>query len=204
MPNYRVSLGFSEVSDAALVDVAGRVATGLTGNASFPNPPLAVADLRAVQAAFEEALARSALGGKQTTAEKNQVRTQVVDALRRLAAYVQMQMANDLAKLLSSGFEPVSGRSPSEPLPAPAILRIASPETTRMALKVTPIPNARAYEVRRMNGTGGWVPASIGTKSRRLEVDGLVPGSVYQFQMRAIGGSTGTGPWSDPVQHMAM
>ena len=54
-----------------------------------------------------------------------------------------------------------------------------------------------------MNGTGGWVGAGIGTKSRRLEVDGLVPGSTYQLQVRAIGGSTGTGAWSDPVSHMA-
>ena len=203
MPNYRVSLGFAEISDVALVEFTRTVITGLTGNEMFPVPPIALTEMQRLQTEFEAALARSALGGKQATAEKNQVRATVVDALRRTAAYVQMQMNNELSTLLSSGFEAASGRSPSEPLPAPAILRIENTETTRLALRVTPVANARAYEVRKMNGTGGWVPATIGTKSRRLEVDGLVPGSKYQFQVRAIGGSTGTGPWSNPVEHMA-
>jgi chitodextrinase len=72
-----------------------------------------------------------------------------------------------------------------------------------LILRLKPVPRARAYEVRKMNGTGGWMPAGIGTKARRLEVEGLTPGSVYQFQVRAIGGSTNVGPWSDAVQHMA-
>ena len=136
-------------------------------------------------------------------AELIESRDKLETLLRPEAFYVQLAMKNNLTALLSSGYEPVSGRTPSEPLGAPVVLKIANMETTRLALRVSPVPNARAYEVRKMNGTGGWVGGGIGTKSRRLEVDGLVPGSTYQLQVRAIGGSTGTGPWSDPVSHMA-
>lgn len=203
MSKYRVSLGFSEFSDSALVEFGRRVVAGLTENPAFPTPDVPLATLQGQLTEFERALSASALGGAAATAAKNIERAKLETLLRTEAFYVQLAMKNDLTALLSSGFEPVSGRNPSEPLGTPAVLRIENVESTRLALRVSSVPNARAYEVRKMNGTGGWVSAAIGTMSRRLEVDNLVPGSVYQLQVRAIGGSTGTGPWSDPVTHMA-
>jgi hypothetical protein len=32
---------------------------------------------------------------------------------------------------------------------------------------------------------------------------GLTPGTVYTVEIRGVGGTTGTGDWSDPVSHMA-
>jgi hypothetical protein len=203
MIKYRVSLGFATLPDAAFAEFTGRVIAGLTGNAAFPSPDVALPNLQAQLEKFDDALAMSALGGPAATAQKNIERATLESMMRTEAFYVQLAMKNDLATLLSSGFEAVGGRAPSEPLGAPVVLRIENIESTRLALKVSPVPNARAYEVRKMNGTGGWVPATIGTKSRKLEVTDLVPGSTYQLQVRAIGGSTGTSAWSDPVQHMA-
>ena len=203
MSKYRVSLGFSEFSDAGLVEFGRRVVAGLTSNPAFPTPDVPPDDLQDAVTEFERAMSASALGGVAATSAKNIERAKLETLLRTEAFYVQLAMKNDLTALLSSGYEPVSGRAPSEPLGAPVVLKIENVETTRLALRVAPVPNARAYEMRKMNGTGGWVGAGIGTKSRRLEMDGLVPGSTYQLQVRAIGGSTGTGPWSDPVTHMA-
>ena len=203
MTKYRVSLGFSEFSDAGLIEFGRQVVTGLTDNPAFPTPGVPLETLRDQVRDFEQALAASALGGSTATAAKNVEREKLEAMLRTEAFYVQLAMKNDLTALLSSGYEPVSGRTPSEPVGTPVVLKIDNVETTRLALRVSAVPNARAYEVRKMNGTGGWVGAGIGTKSRRLEVDGLVPGPTYQLQVRAIGGSTGTGAWSDPVSHMA-
>jgi hypothetical protein len=203
MTKYRVSLRFAYWSDSALAEFTGRIIAGLTGNAAFPAPDVPLADLQAQLTKFDDAMAMSALGGMAATAQKNIERQKLDSLVRTEAYYVQLAMKNDLATLLSSGFDAVSGRSPSGPLDTPVVLQIENIETTRLALKVSPVENARAYEVRKMNGTGGWVSGSIGTKSRRLEVEGLVPGSTYQLQVRAIGGSRGTSPWSDPVQHMA-
>jgi hypothetical protein len=35
-------------------------------------------------------------------------------------------------------------------------------------------------------------------------VPNLTPGVTYTFKFRALGGSTGSGDWSDPVSHMSM
>jgi hypothetical protein len=58
-----------------------------------------------------------------------------------------------------------------------------------------PVTNARAYEVQYKNG-GGWLPAGIFTQARRIEINGLTPGSAYTVQVRAIGGSTGYSDWT--------
>ena len=41
------------------------------------------------------------------------------------------------------------------------------------------------------------------TQARRVVLTGLTPGTAYTLQVRAIGGSTGYSPWSEPVTHMA-
>jgi hypothetical protein len=53
-------------------------------------------------------------------------------------------------------------------------------------------------------GANGWELAGIFTQARSITVDGRIPGTVYDVQARAIGGSTGYSDWSDPVSHMAM
>ena len=70
-------------------------------------------------------------------------------------------------------------------------------------MRLKAIPNYRAIEARRKQGTGEWEASGIFTKSSRIEQGGLIPGQMYDFQFRAIGGSTGYSDWSDPVSHMA-
>jgi len=37
-----------------------------------------------------------------------------------------------------------------------------------------------------------------------MPVGRLIPGGNYQFQVRAVGGSTGYSDWSDPVSHRCL
>ena len=145
----------------------------------------------------------AALGGPPATAAKNEVREALVLLLRTEAFYVQNAMQNNLSTLLSSGFEAASTNKTQEPLPAPTVLKIDNEQSTQLVVQLKKVDNARAYEVQKMNGTGGWIAAGIFTRSRRIVVENLVPGSTYSLQARAIGGSTGYSPWSDPVSHMA-
>ena len=71
-------------------------------------------------------------------------------------------------------------------------------------VKLTTIPNARAYEVRINPGDDKWQNAGVFTKSRRVLLDNLTPGSTYTIQARAVGGRTGYSDWSDPVSHMSL
>ena len=67
-----------------------------------------------------------------------------------------------------------------------------------------PVPTARVYEVRMSYGTSGWQVVGLFTQARKILVENLTPGTTYTFQARAIGGSTGSSEWSDPVSHMSL
>ena len=203
MPTYHVSLAFAGLPDAALVDFTGTVIAGLTNNAAFPEPPVTLNELTAAQAIFAHALAAMPLGGPQTTAAKNVARASLLGLLRRTAYYVQGAMENDLELLLSSGYAPTNSNRTQAPLAAPVVLKVMNEQSTQLVVQLKPVPNAKAYEVRKLNGTGGWLLAGVFTKARRIVIEDLVPGSTYSFQARAVGGSTGYSGWSDPVQHMA-
>src|SRR5437867_2999593 len=99
-------------------------------------------------------------------------------------------------------------RLPS-PLPKPSITLIDNGHSTQLIVRVRAVPSAKSYEVRcAAIGAGGvqgaWQPGGIFTSSRSMPVNGLVPGTSYTFQVRAVGGSTGFSDWSDPLSHMCM
>jgi hypothetical protein len=203
MPTYHVSIAFAQLRDTDLLDFAGAVLAGLTDNPIFPTPPVSLADLAETKTDFARALTAAATGGPQTTAAKNIVRATLGNMLRKEAYYVQSMMNNDLSVLLATGFQATSTNRARSPLPTPSVVRIDNEQSTQLVMALTPIMNARAYEVQKMNGTGGWTMAGVFTKARRIVIKNLVPGSTYSVQARAVGGSTGYSGWSNPVSHMA-
>jgi hypothetical protein len=204
MSNYRVNLGFAGYSDADVNEFTSGVIASLTGNVNFPTPPIAAADLTALQTAFENALAAAAQGGTQLTAAKNAARMGLVGAMRKVAAYVQSIAAQDLAMLLSSGFQANSTSRTQTPLATPNIVQIDNGMSTQLIVRLQGVDNARAYEMQVKNGTGGWQAAGVFTQARGIVVGGLTPGNTYSVQTRGVGGSTGYSDWSDPVSHMVM
>jgi hypothetical protein len=163
-----------------------------------------------VQAAADDlnaALAAQAHGGAAATAEKNNKQEALVTLLRKLKHYVEDNCGNDPAVLLSSGFQAASSNRSRSPLANPAIRSIDFGNSAELVLKVSPIARAKCYEVRSSAvGAGGvpgdWQTAGLFTNSRSMTISGLVPGTTYAFQVRAIGGSTGYSDWSNPVSRM--
>ena len=203
MTNYRVSLSFAQLSDPDLSDFTNTVGTSLTNNADFTKPPITPATLTTQLDDFNTAQAASSGGGPQATAAKNDARAVVETSLRLLANYVQ-GAANDLPSLLSSGFQTVNRNTSSSPLEKPAVLAVENAASTQLLLRLSPITNARAYEVRVSYGPNGWQGVGVFTQARRVVVENLTPGTTYNIQARAVGGSTGYSDWSDPVSHMAL
>lgn len=116
---------------------------------------------------------------------------------------------NDLAKLLSSGFDAASTNSASTPLVTPEIRNIVNGDSGELIMSVGPMKNAKALEVRvallAADGTPGpWESGRLFTNSRSMAVTGLVPGGNYHLQVRAIGGSTGYSGWSDIRTHRSL
>lgn len=209
MPQLRVLLGFASASDHSLEETAQSVLDNLYGNPLYPDPPVTEAALQAALSAFSAAIAAASTGGPQETADKNNKRDVLVGLLRQLAAHVQSKHNNNLADLLSSGFEAVSTNNASSPLEKPSIKDIINGNSGQLIVRVNRLKNARAYEVRYAllspEGTPGpFVDGLLFTSSRAMPVNGLIPGGNYQFQVRAIGGSTGYSDWSDPVSHRSL
>lgn len=205
----RVLLGFTNASDSSLDEKAGEVSQNLYGNPAFPSPPVTQAALDAAHKALSDAVAAQGQGGPAATADKNNKRDALVALLRQLAGYVQENCGNDLATLLSSGFEAVSTNRASVPLDAPGIKEILNGNTGQLILRVQAIPNAKCYEVRyalldAANAPGAWQNGGLFTSSRSMPVNGLTPGGNYVFQVRAVGGSTGYSDWSDAVTHRSL
>ena len=199
--------GFRSQSAKQLVTAAGAIISGLTGNAAFPAPPVA---LKTVQAAVDDlnsALAAQPHGGPAATAEKNNRQAALIALLRKLKHYVQDNCGNDLAVVLSTGFQAASTNRARTPLANPSILNLGIGNSTELVLKVTPITHAKCYEVRSAalgggNSPGPWQTAGLFTNSRAMTINSLTPGTVYLFQVRAVGGSTGYSEWSNPVSRM--
>lgn len=214
MNQLRVLLGFTSASDPAVLEKGQAVHDTLYTSPLWavpPNPaiPVTAAALDTAMAAFSSAMAAADQGGPADTADKNAKREALISLLRQLAGHVQENHGNDLAKLLASGFEAVSTNRASVPLTPPTIKDILNGMSCQLILRVGRIDNAKAYEVRyALIGPGGapgpWQAGGLFTSSRAMPVGGLTPGGNYQFQVRAVGGSTGYSDWSDPVSHMSL
>lgn len=201
---YKVSLEFATYNDADLDEFGGNVATSLTGNVSFPTPPVTPVNLAALASTFHNAIQAALMGGQQLTAAKNVARDALVDSLRKNAYYVQTIASEDLDVLLTSGYFAASTNRASSPLDQPAILELSNLATTQLLLRLTPITNARNYQVQvSVSGNSSWQDVGIFPQARRIVLPNLTPGTTYTVRARAIGGSTGYSPWSVPASLMS-
>lgn len=205
MAQLRVALAFARLPDKELDNFALGVKDSLTGNAAYPTPPVTLANLETARADFEQKIADASSGGPPATAAKNNSRQVLLGMLRQIAAYVQMNCNNDMAALLSSGFQAMSTNRASLPLEKPVGLQIDNGNTGELVASVTPVKNTSLYEGRiKLQSSGEWQPSIFTGDSQHITFTGLTPGVVYTIQVRALGGSTGQSDWSDPSSHMAM
>ena len=172
-------------------------------------PPVTKPALETALGDFTAAIAAQAQGGTAATADKENKRAVLVGLLRQLAAYVQEQCGNNLATLLSSGFEAVSTNRASVPLEKPHIRDVKNGISGQLLTRVGPVKNAKCYELRFAvvapgGALGPWQSGGLHTDSRSMPLDGLTAGTMYQIQARVIGGSTGYSDWSDPTNHMSL
>lgn len=200
--NYRVALTFVKLTDGALGDFANGVIAGL-GLPAFVDAPVTPAALGTLRSDFIAKLAAMVNGGKQATAEKNLARAALIAALRQDASFVQTLAGTNLPLLLSSGYGSASTNRASVPLAKPIITNVDNFQSTKLMLSADSDPNAKAHEIRYRAGTSPYQNGGVHTKARRMLLENLIPGTLYDLQTRSVGGSTGYSDWSDPVSHMA-
>ena len=201
-----VSLGFAKLKDPDLLAFGESVSSALTVNAAaLTGCPVTPATLDAANQDFSAKLAATAQGGTTATAAKNASRAALVATLRQIAAWLEGKAAGSVDLITLAGFEvTMRGHTAQTVLATPAILAILNVMTTQLQLRVSSVPNARAYEVQYRVGAGAWTAGGSYPSARAIAVPNLVPGTLYEFRVRVIGGSTGWSDWSDASSHMCM
>jgi hypothetical protein len=202
--------GYGSMTDTDVAHRANAVQTGMTGNANFPNSPVDLAAFKTDIDAFSTLVTEALDGSKKVNAQKNKQREVVIKKLRLLGRYVEVTSNGDMAIFTSSGFTPASTvKTPPAPLPLPVIRSVDHGALSgEIAVQVKPIPKAVSYEIRygvSVNGgpPSSWTIKSV-TKTRPpVGIQGLTPGSVYAFQVRAQG-RLGWTDWTDSATCMCV
>jgi hypothetical protein len=196
---------FSGVSDTEVAARANTVQINMTGNSHFPNPPVDLAALKTATDTLTALIAQAADGSKKVIAEKNKQRATVIDMLRMLGRYVEVQSQLDMSIFQTSGFQAASTtKASSQPL-SEKIRKIEHGSNTgQISLWVRSVRGALSYVVRYGPSVNGAAPATwseqvVTEVKTPVVLNGLTPATTYAFQARAaLKGNTYT-DWSDSV-----
>lgn len=205
LPTNRVSLAFANgTPDNTLITFARNVLALLYNMAGLPPIPVPEATVKTAIDSFAEAKAAQPNGGKAATADKNDKRDELIVLLKTLANFVQETCNNNLALLLSTGFEAVSQNRAQYPLAKPVIERMVPGMTGTMLVTLSREKVARGTEIRVAEIGPDGAPGEFRTPffsstSRNVKVPNLVPGALFALQGRSMGGSTGSSDWSDVI-----
>jgi hypothetical protein len=202
--------GYTAMTDADLVARGTAVQTGMTGNSNFQNPPVDLTAFKADIDSLSTLISEALDGSKKVVAQKNKQRQVVIKSIKLLARFVEVHSNGDPAIFKSSGFEPASTtRVPPAPLPLPVIRSVDHGAITgEIVVQVESIPKAKSYEFRYGVVVSGAPPTSwtskVVTKVRPpIGFQGLTPGTVYAFQVRALG-VVGWTDWTDSATCMCV
>ena len=202
--------GYSIMTDATLVTRATAVYTGMTGNSNFQNLPVDPTAFKTDIDSFSALISEALDGSKKIVAQKNKQRHVVINSLKLLARFVEVHSNGDDAIFKSSGFQPAStAKVPPAPLPLPIVRSVYHGDLSgEIAVQVESIPRAKSYEFRYgpvINGAPptSWTSKVVSAVKPPVGFQGLTPGIVYAFQVRAFG-VLGYTDWTDSTTCMCV
>jgi hypothetical protein len=199
----RVALNFATYTNTQVNNFAILAIVCLKNNALFPNLPVAIATLTALQTAFQAAMTAVGQGGMGTGAAQQEAREALVSALRQTAAYITSLVPTlTLSQILSSGFDVINTNTTPYPLTQP-VFTLDNSTSGQLFVYLQAVTNAKAYQVQWSTGNGAWQEAGIYPNTKGIVLTNLIPGTVYNVRIRAIGGSTQYSEWSATVSIMA-
>jgi hypothetical protein len=203
-------IGLDKMPDGNVTPLLNASLQGLTLHADvFPKLPVDLPTYASGIKAYEDAIPVALDGSKTAIAHKNKQRNAAVKIYTELAHYVEANCNYDMATFLLSGFTAAAPatRTPPQPLPTPSIASVVpGPLTGQQKVKIGSLKKAMSFDFRfappaAAGATPSWTYKTI-TSRKAFIVDSLTPGTVYTFQVRALG-RLGYTEWSDPVNRMA-
>jgi hypothetical protein len=199
--SIKAATSFATMANTGIAVVLGNVVKGLTGNTRFPNPPVDLTALATSLTTFTDAILSAVDGGTKAKAAVAKERKAVIADLKLLAVYVQNNCNDDMTVFASSGFtarQPV--KTTGQPLSQSAIKTLDfGAHSGQVTVKIVKQTGAKSYFVRYAPMTNGQPGAftTVGTTNvgRKVVISGLTPGTLYGFQVQALG-SVGYSDWS--------
>ena len=203
-----VKLALKEQSALEKVEFATRVGSALVANeATFPEPPVAGADLMDLATALQAAM--TSVGTAKTALRENLV------AARAAEAAVDAALAKDARYVqnVSRGADSVIALAAmTVAKPKMRIGVVAAPERLKASAGLFPgevvlrwksVRGAASYvaEIRKASEPGVWRLAGAATRTK-ISVEDLTKGELYLFRVAAIG-AAGQGPWSEEAEMIA-
>jgi hypothetical protein len=188
-------------TDPELENFSQSIVAAMTGNPNFPTPTPTLASVTAAIDAYSttlQTIAARQAALREAFTLKDTARAALEQQLTFLANYVEIATQGSEAGIESAG---MGVRNPPTPVGTPGMVMNLAPTAGdfpgTVDLTWDPTTGASSYEVqcKLHEDAAQWSTFKIVTASR-IEVDGLTPGLLYAFQVRAIA-SAGSGPWSD-------
>ena len=97
-----------------------------------------------------------------------------------------------------------TGYSAQTPLSKPTDFWAVNVASTMVQLRVKAQRNVRSVKAQYRIAGGPWQDGGDFLNTKVVVVPNLVPGTVYDFRVQFVGGSTGISEWSDTLTHMAI
>jgi hypothetical protein len=207
VPFIRAALGFTRLTNEELLTRLICIRDGMKGNPRFSQPPVEIPTFGEAVETFSSYMALARDGSRTAIAERNARRQIVSRMAEQLGHYVEHNCNGEMDIFLSSGFQPKSSaRTPAGPLDQPRIRKIKHGRPGELLVYPTPVKGAYSYEfghsVTDENRIPGeWIVRPLSSARAAVLIDGLIPGRVYAFRIRALGKSDYTN-WSDPALFM--
>ncbi len=181
--------GFSNVSDADVVSRATNIQTQMTGNASFPNPPVDLAALKTAIGTFSSLIAEALDGSKKVIAQKNKQRHAVTRMLRLLGRYVEVTSNGDMAVFQTSGFQAAAPKTTPAPLTEKIRKVEHGPNSGQITVWLKGVAKASSYELRYAVSNAAapvWTSVPASSVKQPLILTGLTAATTYLLQARAL------------------
>ncbi len=213
---FKLLLSFLYWGEVRFKDKAKHIVTSMTTEPMLtlvPNPFPADVPTRAsaltAMSEYEAAAQLAKDGSKSAINARNDKRAIVEGILEDWAPFLEFtaQKAGDINILQQSGYDL---RQPNQPVPQP----VAAPEfkvyrngfSGKIYGRCPAVDGATGYEGQICIGTdtaeANWRKAFFSSGCKNLVFDGLTPGQVYTFRLRALG-RDGWSAWSNIAQLMA-
>jgi hypothetical protein len=198
-------LNFSNASDDKIRTLGQNVFKSLLNNAYFPNPTVDMKILGANVEKYVNSIPVKESRSSELAAVKNQNKAIVVMNLTSLCSYVNAVANGNRVILTTSGFDitPESKAKPAENTTPTEIVIKQGEFIGSVMLSCKAQKSAAAYDVRAKNGTLTWSEPVSSTKSSKIIIKDLIPGHIYEFQMRTLG-SGGNSEWSNSISMMVV